>query len=103
MNELRNVGAEAIGVGGVRVVAARSSPARWRPLDREHRPGRPGFEILAIGNPPALTGALTRAGGIVAQLQATYRGGGRGGDAARRRRGAGADRTLVPTLGQPRP
>ena len=30
------------------------------------------FEISAIGNPATLTGSLTRAGGIVAQLAATY-------------------------------
>ncbi len=30
------------------------------------------FEISALGNPATLTGSLTRAGGIVAQLAATY-------------------------------
>jgi len=30
------------------------------------------FEISAIGNPATLTGSLTRAGGIVAQLAATF-------------------------------
>jgi uncharacterized protein YlxW (UPF0749 family) len=31
-----------------------------------------GFEVTALGNPATLTGSLTRAGGIVAQLAATY-------------------------------
>jgi uncharacterized protein YlxW (UPF0749 family) len=30
------------------------------------------FEVTALGNPATLTGSLTRAGGIIAQLAATY-------------------------------
>ena len=68
----RNAGAEAI--------ARRRCPRRRRhgrggppgALSVENTALGPRIEVLAIGNPPALTGALTRAGGIVAQLQATY-------------------------------
>jgi uncharacterized protein YlxW (UPF0749 family) len=58
--------------------------------------------ILAIGNPAALTGALTRVGGITAQLEATY--------AAEVEVTPldsvvvpATERILVPTLGKPRP
>jgi len=60
------------------------------------------IEVLAIGNPAALTGALTRVGGIVAQLRATY-----GADVEVTPLDNVAvpatERTLVPTLGKPRP
>jgi uncharacterized protein YlxW (UPF0749 family) len=71
INELRNAGAEAIGVGGVRIVngvvvtgapgAASIGGARLGPL----------FELSAIGAPDKLTGSLTRSGGVIAQLAAT--------------------------------
>lgn len=71
INELRNAGAEAIGVGDVRIVngvvvtgppgAASIGDARLGPV----------FELLAIGAPDKLTGSLTRSGGVIAQLAAT--------------------------------
>jgi uncharacterized protein YlxW (UPF0749 family) len=71
INELRNAGAEAIGVGDTRVVTG---------VVVTGAPGAAGvdgtalgspFEIAAIGAPDKLTGSLTRSGGVIAQLAAT--------------------------------
>ncbi len=103
VNELRNAGAEAMSVGGVRVVAATVVAGPAGSLSIENTALGPRIEIAAIGNPPALTGALTRAGGIVAQLQATYE------DAQVEVTPLdtvvvpATELTLVPTLGKPRP
>jgi uncharacterized protein YlxW (UPF0749 family) len=103
VNELRNAGAEAISVGGVRVVAGTVVAGPAGDLSVENTALGARIEILAIGNPPALTGALTRPGGIVAQLQATY-------DDAQVEVTPldmvalpATDRSVVPTLGKPRP
>lgn len=71
INELRNAGAEAIGVGDVRIVtgvvvtgppgAASIAGARLGEV----------FELSVIGAPDKLTGSLTRSGGVIAQLAAT--------------------------------
>ena len=71
INELRNAGAEAIGVGGTRVVAGvvvTGGPGQTR-IDGVGL--TPGFELGAIGPPDKLTGSLTRSGGVIAQLAAT--------------------------------
>ncbi len=71
VNELRNAGAEAIGVDGIRLAAGSTvagSPGQL--LVDGTAIGEP-FEIQAIGPPETLTGSLTRSGGIVAQLAAT--------------------------------
>jgi uncharacterized protein YlxW (UPF0749 family) len=71
INELRNAGAEAIVVGGTRVVAGvvvTGGPGQTR-IDGE--PLAAGFELGAIGPPDKLTGSLTRSGGVIAQLAAT--------------------------------
>ncbi|HEX8940351.1 MAG TPA: DUF881 domain-containing protein [Candidatus Limnocylindrales bacterium] len=72
INELRNGGAEAVAVGGVRVVPGIVVAGDPGSLSVENAPLDQTFEIDAIGSPEALTGSLTRAGGIVAQLQATF-------------------------------
>jgi uncharacterized protein YlxW (UPF0749 family) len=71
INELRNAGAEAMALSGVRLVpgivvtgAAGAASVGETPL------GDP-FELVAIGPPDKLTGSLTRSGGIIAQLGAT--------------------------------
>ena len=73
VNELRNAGAEAIAIGDVRVVPGTVVGGGV---------GEPGFvddvrlddpfTIRAIGGPESLTGSLTRAGGIMAQVAATH-------------------------------
>lgn len=72
LNELRNAGAEAIAVGGVRVVpgAVVAGPAGG--LSIENTALDDPFEIEVIGSPETLTGSLTRVGGPIAQLSATY-------------------------------
>jgi uncharacterized protein YlxW (UPF0749 family) len=103
VNELRNVGAEAIAVEGVRVVGGSvvAGPTGGLSIDNTALGLR--MEITAIGNAPAITGALTRAGGIVSQVQATY------ADVAVEVTPLDAvelpasERTLVPVIGQPRP
>jgi len=72
LNELRNVGAEAIAIEDVRVTARTVIAGPPGALSVENTALGPRIEILAVGNPPTLTGALTRAGGIIAQIQATY-------------------------------
>jgi uncharacterized protein YlxW (UPF0749 family) len=71
INELRNAGAEAIAVDDVRIEPNNIVDG---PVDGlligNTKLGDP-FEVSAIGNSETLTGSLTRAGGIVAQLAAT--------------------------------
>lgn len=103
LNELRNAGAEAISIGGVRVVAGTVVAGPPGALSVENTALGPRIEVLAIGNPPALTGALTRAGGLVAQLRGTYE------EVAVEVTPLdlvdipATERSLVPLLGQPRP
>ncbi len=102
VNELRNAGAEAISVGGVRVVPGTVVAGPVGGLSVENTALGSRIEILAIGNPAALTGALTRVGGIVAQLRATY-----GAEVEVTPLDSvvvpATERVLVPTLGKPRP
>ncbi len=72
LNELHNAGAEALAVADVRVVAGTVVDGDAGALSVENTPLGDTFEISALGNPATLTGSLTRAGGIVAQLAATY-------------------------------
>jgi uncharacterized protein YlxW (UPF0749 family) len=72
VNELRNGGAEALAVGGVRLVASSVVAGDAGALSVENTLLEDPIEIVAIGNSAALTGTLTRAGGIVAQVQATW-------------------------------
>lgn len=72
LNELRNAGAEAIAVDGVRLVpgvVVTGAPGAARILDRALPEG---FTIDAIGSSQILTGTLTRLGGVIAQVAATY-------------------------------
>ncbi len=71
INELRNAGAEAIAVDGVRVVTGIvvAGAAGGAAIDGTRL--EDGFEVAAIGAPDKLTGSLTRSGGIIAQLAAT--------------------------------
>jgi uncharacterized protein YlxW (UPF0749 family) len=72
INELRNAGAEAIAVGGVRVVTGVVVGGAPGEVEVDGSPvGADGFELEAIGAPDKLTGSLTRSGGVIAQLAAT--------------------------------
>jgi len=72
LNELRNAGAEAIAVGGVRLAPASVIAGDPGTLSVEDTALSDPFEVDAIGNAETLTGSLTRAGGIIAVLKATF-------------------------------
>jgi len=72
VNELRNTGAEAISIAGVRVGAGTVATGPPGTLSLEGVVFGPRVEVLAIGNSAVLTGGLTRAGGQLAQLRAAY-------------------------------
>jgi uncharacterized protein YlxW (UPF0749 family) len=72
INELRNAGAEAIAIGDVRVVAGTVIGGTPGAVSVDDTALGDPFTIQAIGTQESLTGSLTRAGGIVAQLAATY-------------------------------
>jgi uncharacterized protein YlxW (UPF0749 family) len=72
VNELRNAGAEGISIAGTRLVPGVEVSGGPGALTVDGTALGDGFEILAIGSPQILTGTLTRAGGVVAQLGATY-------------------------------
>jgi uncharacterized protein YlxW (UPF0749 family) len=71
VNELRNAGAEALAIDGVRIVAASVVAGPKDGLSIEDHPIPDSFVIEAIGSPENLTGSLTRVGGIQSQLAAT--------------------------------
>lgn len=72
LNELRNAGAEAIAVDGVRIVTGTVVAGAPGALSVENAAIGDTFEIRAIGSPQILTGTLTRTGGVIAQVGATY-------------------------------
>jgi uncharacterized protein YlxW (UPF0749 family) len=71
INELRNAGAEAIGVGATRIVTGVVASGARGSATLAGVPLGPSFELAAIGAPDKLTGSLTRSGGVIAQLAAT--------------------------------
>jgi uncharacterized protein YlxW (UPF0749 family) len=103
VNELRNGGAEAIAIGGVRVVGPTVVAGMEGSLSLESTELGPRIEVLAIGNPAALTGGLTRAGGLAAQLQARYAEVQVEVTPLDEVSVPAADRPLGPVLGLPRP
>jgi hypothetical protein len=97
-----DVRAEAISVDGIRVTTGVVVAGAPGALSVENHAIGDAFEIRAIGSPQILTGTLTRTGGVVAQIGATYP------DAQLTVTPADAltlpatDRSLVPTNGKPR-
>ena len=71
INELRNAGAEAIGLGPIRIVTGVVVSGARGSAMLAGLPLGPSFELAAIGAPDKLTGSLTRSGGVIAQLAAT--------------------------------
>jgi uncharacterized protein YlxW (UPF0749 family) len=71
LNELRNAGAEAIAIEDVRVVARTVMGGDPGALSVDDTVLSDPFVIRAIGASDALTGSLTRVGGIIAQIAAT--------------------------------
>jgi len=72
LNEIRNAGAEAIAVQDVRIVPGTVVAGPLGAASVENTPLGGSFEIRAIGSQQILTGSLTRAGGIIAQLSVTF-------------------------------
>ena len=72
LNELRNAGAEALAVDDVRFVAGDVVAGPPGQLSVENTALNDPFEVAAVGNAETLIGSLTRSGGIIAQLAATY-------------------------------
>jgi len=102
LNELRNAGAEALAIDDVRVVPGIVGVgAPGDVLFGGARLPDP-FEIRAIGSPQALTGSLTRVGGVIAILGATHPGALLTVTPVERMDLPASTRRMVPTHGQPR-
>ena len=102
VNELRNAGAEAISVAGIRdvpglVVVGGAGQAALGALTLGTT-----VDVDAIGAPDKLTGSLTRSGGVIAQLAATQPDVTVIVTPMDRIELAATDRQLVPTHGHPR-
>jgi uncharacterized protein YlxW (UPF0749 family) len=102
INELRNAGAEAISVDGVRIVTGVVVAGAPGALSVENNAIGDAFEIRAIGSPQILTGTLTRTGGVIAQIGATYPDAQLTVTPVDTLALPATDRTLVPAHGQPR-
>ena len=102
LNELRNAGAEAITVGGVRVVIGTIVSGGPGDLLVDGVRLEDPFEVSAIGAAETLTGSLTRIGGIVAQVGATYPEVTLTVTPVERLELPATSRSLVPTHGGPR-
>lgn len=74
VNELRNAGAEAVAINGVRV-----GPRSWfgitadRSLTIDTTPTRAPWTVSAVGAPDVMYVAMTRTGGIIGQFELIYR------------------------------
>jgi uncharacterized protein YlxW (UPF0749 family) len=71
VNELRNAGAEAMAIEGVRLVPGVVATGAAGAVTVGGLDVGDPFTLDAIGAPDKLTGSLTRPGGIIAQLSAT--------------------------------
>jgi uncharacterized protein YlxW (UPF0749 family) len=72
VNELWNAGAEAMSIDGVRLVPGIVVEGDGTTLTLAGSSLVAPLEILAVGQSETLAGSLTRAGGPIAQLSATY-------------------------------
>lgn len=69
VNELRNAGAEAIAVDGVRITARSVAIEGPRAIEIDGVEVGERFTLKAIGSPDGLLGAMERPGGIISQLE----------------------------------
>ena len=69
LNELRNAGAEALAVDGVRITASSVCVQGASSLEIDGTPIAQSFVIRAVGDPDGLLAALQRPGGLISQLQ----------------------------------
>jgi uncharacterized protein YlxW (UPF0749 family) len=101
VNELRNAGAEAISVGGVRLVPGVVASGAAGAVTVDGEPLQDPALIEAIGQPETLSGSLTRAGGAIAQLAAGYPDVVITVESQDRLTLPATDRDLTPRLGKP--
>lgn len=71
VNELRNAGAEAVSIAGVRDVPGLVAEGVAGNVTLDGVAIGTSVDLEAIGAPDKLTGSLTRQGGVIAQLAAT--------------------------------
>jgi uncharacterized protein YlxW (UPF0749 family) len=102
VNELRNAGAEAITIGGVRLVPGVIVAGPAGAVTVAGASAGDPVMLEAIGPPDKLTGTLTRSGGIIAQLAATQPEVVVEVTPVERIDAPATDRDLVPTNGRPR-
>jgi uncharacterized protein YlxW (UPF0749 family) len=102
VNELHNAGAEAIAIDDVRVVTGTVIGGSGGSISVDDTQLGDPFTIRAIGSKESLTGSLTRAGGIVAQLAATEPDTALDIQPTDRMTLPATTRSLVPTDGHPR-
>ena len=102
VNELHNAGAEAIAIDDVRVVTGTVIGGLPGSISVDDTPLGDPFTIRAIGATESLTGSLTRAGGIVAQLAATNPDAALDIQPTERMTLPASTRVLVPSHGHPR-
>jgi len=74
LNEVRNVGAEAIGLNGVRITVSSSLSSDERGVLLDGQVITPPFVFQAIGDPTTMSTALNRPGGELAILKVGYPG-----------------------------
>ena len=102
LNEIRNAGAEAVSVDGVRIVSGAVVAGAPGALSVGNQALGESFEIRVIGSPQILTGTLTRTGGVIAQIGATYPLATITVTPVDRLTLPATDRTLAPTYSEPR-
>jgi uncharacterized protein YlxW (UPF0749 family) len=102
LNELRNSGAEAIAIAGIRYVPGVVVTGAPGALAVAGKPAPGSIVVAAIGDPGVLSGTLTRTGGLVAQLAATEPGAAITVEPADDLQVPATDRTLRPPDGVPR-
>lgn len=69
INELRNAGAEALAIDGVRITAHSVAAHGTTSLEIDGVPIGRSFRLSAIGDPDGLLAALERPGGLISQLE----------------------------------
>ena len=69
INELRNAGAEALAVDGVRITAHSVAAHGTTSLEIDGTAIGRSFRLTAIGDPDGLLAALERPGGLISQLE----------------------------------
>ncbi len=102
INELRNAGAEAISIGGVRLAAGVVVAGTPGLLSVGGLPLADPAIVLAVGQPETLAGSLSRAGGLIAQMTVRYPEASVNVDSVDLVTIPPTDRDLSPVLGKPR-